>query len=1125
MAQKSEIQQLIFHYRRRLQLLKEQQARRGLLAASPEILTEIEVVTAKIDELQVELARLDDDRSTHDLTPETQEEVVERQIDIKKLISIHLRRLQILKEREAKFGLTTPPEIILEIEDTEAEVKNLQASLEELEGHNVDQSYTPAQIRRALTQYFHDPGFDAFSQDYFPEVYQQFGRGMTKNEKIDLLLDYCRRTSDGWNNLITVLQQEKLIDMSAPEKSEVIDIAQTEPTEQVEPPVQAASIDTQTLAAYLEVVRGQCGQVETRPYFQLSRTPGAPPSLPLIGEQGRGGVYIPLNFDLPHQSNVDLTAVLADPKHLVIVGGAGSGKTTVLRFVAITLAAQDPLLNRVKLAWTVPTLPLPIFVTLRDFEHACQTQPETYRRTPDSLLRFIDGHFQHRHPERIPADFLSNLVKSGFAWLLLDGLDEVANFDHRVTLRHLIEDLAAISPQNRILVTARVAAYTDPRTQLNAQFAAATVRDLTREQWQPMLKRIYTGLERRPDLSKQRAELLTARIDASPLLQNMVKTPLMVWTATIIHYTGSELPEQRAELYNAYVDVLLGERLHEEESAEAAQSLREEGWPMEDRRLYLTQAAFEVHQMAANESAQVKQSHSYVVDETELVTILRPFMQNYLGLDRRKAEQEAKEFVRMMAERSGLLHAHEGGYSFGDHLTVQEFLTAYYLVENVRHEPDKWAEFLQGRVGQSWWQQVFMLMSGCLLKSPKQANRFLLDELGNLPGQGEAPLYGLAWAGRALLEIPPGRVGWYGAARQELSRRLADRLSQSQGKIGLAARLEAGQVLGLLGDPRFLDEKGRLKFISVGEEVFWMGSQAAAISALLQQMPLDQLISQLQLSRRLDPGEDVLLKAQQILASEQPCHPVCLKPFGLAPYPTTNVQFATFMDEGGYSDPRWWPEGQAAGLWREGKIIDSLGERIQPAYWQENGFNGSNQPVVGLTWYEAMAYCRWLTHRLREQRLLDQTELIRLPTEAEWERVAGNGVGNGDGSPSQGLIYPWGNTWSPQSANIIETGLERTTPVGIFPAGATATGIFDLAGNVSEWCWDWFEADAYRCRAGQTVQNPAGPADGEYKVLRGGSWQHDQYFVRSAFRDRETPQSRSRTIGFRLVKSTTSKLD
>ena len=621
--------------------------------------------------------------------------------------------------------------------------------------------------------------------------------------------------------------------------------------------------DTETIAAYLEVVRAQCSRMETRPYRQLSELRGAPPRLSLLGEGDLAGVYVPLRFDLhpsraglesglagdePHgrmemerdlsRTDAGLAEVLSTPGHLVFIGAAGCCKTTILRLVAAVLAAQDSALARDELALDdgAEPLPRPVFVALRDFEHTCQTSPRTYRRDVDGLLRFMDDHFQRWHPGCVPPGFLSELVRTGRAWLLLDALDEVADFDHRIAVRQVIERLADGFPGNRLLVTARVAAYASANTRLDERFHLAAVRDLTRDQWAPLVERLYTGLEAGPGVAAERARRLLARMDASPLLQEMVKTPLMVWTATLIHYADRELPEQRAELYNAYVDVLLGERLHEEESAEAAQRLRGERWPVEDRRLYLTYAAYEAHRGAAGERTDRQRDALVVVDEHDLVRrILAPFMADYLGLDdRRKAEREAAAFVELMAERSGLLHAHEEGYSFGDHLTVQEFLTASYLVDDLRDQSG-WPDFLRTHAGQTWWREVFLLAAGYLLRQPRQARRFLLDELGDLPGDDDARAYGLAWAGRALLEIPPRRVGWHANARDELARRLLGVLWQNPPTTSVAARVEAGDVLGRLGDPRFQGDLRLPEFISLPGERFWMGSNEAEIERLVQQ--------------------------------------------------------------------------------------------------------------------------------------------------------------------------------------------------------------------------------------------------------------------------------------------------
>ncbi len=905
----------------------------------------------------------------------------------------------------------------------------------------------------------------------------------------------------------------------------------------------APPIDPVALAAYLDVVSKQCRQMETRPYRQLSELRGAPPSLTLLGDDVCPGVYVPLRFDL-HASgrvrqdgraqgrqkaarkddfapderaiempdrdapevDVDLARVLAVPGHIVFLGQAGSGKTTVLRLIAAVLATQDPGILQAQLglapeSWPSPAtshpltlspahpvapslpLPIPIFVALCEFEYACETRPRHYARTVEGFLRFLDDHFQRWHPGQVPQGFLADLVKSGRAWLLLDALDEVADFDHRIVVRQVIETLADTFPGNRLLVTARVAAYEQANTRLDARFNLATVRDLTRAQWAPLVEQLYAGLEPDAGAAAERTRRLLKRIDDSPLLQTLVRTPLMVWTATLIHYADRELPEQRAELYNAYVDVLLGERLHEEAGAEAAHHLRDMRWSLDDRRLYLTYAAYQAHERAAGTRAEDESRALVVVDETDLTrAILGPYFAQYLGLDERKARREAADFVSFMAERSGLLHAHPEGYSFGDHLTVQEFLAATYLLENHRGKGREWLDFLRERVGQSWWREVFLLLAGLLVQKPEQARRFLLDELGRLPGDGDAPAYGLAWAGRALLEIPPARVGWHANVRETLAKSLVQVLWRNPPTTSVAARIEVGEVLGRLGDPRFSGDLRLPEFIALPGGEFWMGTDEAEAARLKQKT-----------------GEDYFV-------DETLRHRVHVDAFALAQVPTTNAMFARFIEAGGYREARWWMDAPK-NFWRpDGTIKDWWGdERNRPAYWDDAHLNGPNQPVVGVTWYEAAAYCRWLTATLNDG------HVYRLPTEAEWERAA-RGLGEA------ARTYAWGNDWQPNRANTAELGLERTTPVGIFPDGATPEGLLDMTGNVWEWCSDWYAERLYGKRAGRVVRNPAGPERGRYRVLRGGSWYQEKVSARCAFRGRYLPDVRNGHLGFRVAR-------
>lgn len=188
-----------------------------------------------------------------------------------------------------------------------------------------------------------------------------------------------------------------------------------------------------------------------------------------------------------------------------------------------------------------------------------------------------------------------------------------------------------------------------------------------------------------------------------------------------------------------------------------------------------------------------------------------------------------------------------------------------------------------------------------------------------------------------------------------------------------------------------------------------------------------------------------------------------------------------------------------------------------------------NRPVVGVTWYEAVAYCNWLTKQLqvtgcsfrvvREGKLETAslepgTVLIRLPTEAEWEKAARG---------ARGLRWPWGNEWREGAANTEEAGIEETSAVGAFPAGASPCGALDLAGNVWEWTASrWGRGSLLRPDYGY----PYDPHDGreevdgpDLRVVRGGSWDDDQWFARCACRFRDVPVGFDDSVGFRVVLS------
>ena len=223
---------------------------------------------------------------------------------------------------------------------------------------------------------------------------------------------------------------------------------------------------------------------------------------------------------------------------------------------------------------------------------------------------------------------------------------------------------------------------------------------------------------------------------------------------------------------------------------------------------------------------------------------------------------------------------------------------------------------------------------------------------------------------------------------------------------------------------------------------------------------------------------------------EQPQHRVTLDEFQIAKYPVTNAQYHAFVQQTQQKPPH-----HSSG----GRFPEELA-----AY-----------PVVYVNWDDAVAYGQWLTRILREAGQLRENEVIRLPTEAEWEKSA-----SWDDAKKAHRIWPWGNQWDAAKCNAYEGGAGTTTPVGKYsPGGDSFYGIADLAGNVWEWCADWYDKNYY---ASSPDKNPTGAASGDRRVLRGGSWNSGRGSARGAIRLRNAPDFWLDLVGFRVVVASSS---
>jgi len=361
----------------------------------------------------------------------------------------------------------------------------------------------------------------------------------------------------------------------------------------------------------------------------------------------------------------------------------------------------------------------------------------------------------------------------------------------------------------------------------------------------------------------------------------------------------------------------------------------------------------------------------------------------------------------------------------------------------------------------------------------------------------------------------------------------------------LRARIAAALELGGLGDPRFERRLGPF-----GE---YLMPPLVEIPGGLYPIGDDEPIAWEELG---EGGRDT---------AHIPRHMVELAPYRIGRYLVTNAEWRCFVEAGGYEDERWW-ETEDARAWRRGELANQgakannrawrkhfqaepdlfdqqvlrqrfadeetverwrywmalddaafeaaieahwKGKRAtEPAFWRDARCNAAAQPVVGVCWYEARAYCGWLSA---------QTGLaFRLPASVEWEAAARG--------PS-GRTYAYGDQLDAAKANTQETHLLRPTPVGVFVEGDTPEGICDMAGNVEEWMSTaWGDEHAVLPDFGY----PYDPSDGREdprlgpnysRLLHGGLWHDYQYLIHAAHIRSAFPDNRGNASGFRCCGS------
>jgi len=726
---------------------------------------------------------------------------------------------------------------------------------------------------------------------------------------------------------------------------------------------------------------------------------------------------------------------------VVVLGDPGSGKSTLLKYLALSLAQN-------------PAAPLPILAPLNAFADALLKDPDL------SLQAFLPVYFAGLSAELGGlAPLLDLALAQGQALVLLDGLDEVQQ--GRAHLATKVERFAGdvISHGGKVIVSSRIVGYRE--APLNAHdWRLYTLLDFDRSNIETFAGKWCLAFERgtlgdtpeaKASAERERQGLLDA-LDANPGVARLAANPLLLTILALIKRQGVNLPNRRVELYELYLKTLITSW-----SRARALDKRPVGPEMDYLQTIAVLSPLALWLREENPTAGL-------VTQERLIEWLAAYYQgDDWGLKRGEALKHATEFLSSVRRYSNLLlERGQGRYGF-IHLTFEEALAARGIVQRDQLDLQDSLALIQAHLTDPTWRETILLavgVWGLVRERPRVAGEVVRAML-NMPCSGENACANVLLAGACLEDV--GELGLGRAVAREVQEAL---LSVCRNRtLPPETQRDAGFSLGRTGwAPPDLDD--------------W-----------------------------------VIIPAGTYLIGEDK-HPVQIEqPYRLSKYPVTNRQYAAFIQAGGYADHQWWSE--TGWSWRTGEY-DSHAEkylkywlaknrppekRYEPFYWRQSRWNNPLTPVVGVSWFEAEAYCSWLSAQLGR--------LVRLPTETEWEAAA-RGCG--------GWEYPWGNDWNPLLLNNSEYWVGEddltdpsqwdkwreeqskhasTTIIGQFVSGVTPSGLHDLSGNVWEWCASWTDFSKKYC------------------VIRGGAWFNDRRYSRCAYRNGYVPDNFFNSIGFR----------
>lgn len=804
----------------------------------------------------------------------------------------------------------------------------------------------------------------------------------------------------------------------------------------------------------------------------------------------------------PVQKRVSVIEALEQPEshRALILGDPGAGKSTLVDIIVCDTAKD---LNGI----------VPIHVRLSEL---APREDFSFWHAVDEINTIAAGNDSQR--EKLINALRQNMC-DGSAIILFDGIDEVSK-KHVDSVIQTIRSTARNFPATPIVATCRATDYLHLEPNQKLDFSKLRLLPFDLSDIIDYVARWYSVLDRidfAPDADIRMRDLQDTVRNSSELTR-LASTPLLLTLMALVHTTKGGLPKSRALLYSETMEHLL---------AETPPWRRKYGTgaiPISEILPIVERIGFEMHKREIESSEPIV---GLSIPQIENI------INDHLGINQEvSTAQYSKDQarVRLIREKvedsNGLFVETKRGQLGFSHRSLQEFAAGTYFLR--QSNPDLVKRFASS----THWREPLILMAGY----GGQAGLSLffivqvISELTEAAVSGEKLDRQFALlSGEMFAEIGKDTLIANGQSRMLSDDNKCEKPSvwahvveflndaANARDVEIAERITILRVLSRLGDQRLFDSRGDL-------------------------LPFYTRVSYLP-PTAMDVGDEApdRPKAKSTLVSTVPIRRYEFDGFHVGKFLVTNAEFAKFIEDGGYEkDDYWCPDGKkwrlgdhefrdklqaktkewisrdfgpelASGKYRMEDILresESMTRpRIEPYFWRNERYNQGNQPVVGINLWECRAFCSWLQKQLKDQEVIDENAVIRLPLEREWERAARGSV--------SGSKYPWGDATPTEEYALFRGNgldLDYATPVGSFIKGRTNFDLFDVAGNV--WEWTISRAEPLDESKDSIRDDVEGIVD---VVVRGGSWFSDEpEAIRSGYRGIDLPQNVYYDVGFRI---------